>query len=430
MFFSDPKFRLLASISGGFSFGGVLLWLVFCPFFEQSDPLALVPCSFSGPQGPSIPEQFRINRKEDRFPANSNLRDLLAPYGLTAQEIHALIEQTKPRYNLNRVMAGHRYALEFKGGSDLRKLEYEIDEAKVLVVTRDDAGYVSEIKERIFDTSMEQLSCRISDSLWNALISQGETPQLIMNINELMQWDIDFTAIQPDDSVKIIFEKQSYQGEFVRYGEIHALEFRQDGKPFYAFRYVDAQGKPHYYDFNGKGLKKAFLKVPFRYDFRISSGFSSSRLHPVTGKRRPHYGIDYAAPVGTPVLASAGGRVVFAGWSGGGGKTVKIRHSNGVTTYYLHLSQIAVKVGETVSQGERIGAVGATGVVTGPHLDYRIQDARGKFINPKKHVALPADSGLPQERMKDFLAVRDRYLKQLESIPAPNAPPVGAALAG
>jgi murein DD-endopeptidase MepM/ murein hydrolase activator NlpD len=246
-----------------------------------------------------------------------------------------------------------------------------------------------------------------------------------------MQWDIDFTTIQPGDSFKAIFEKKYHRGEFVKYGEILALEFNHGGRDFHAFRFRDPRsGKPKYYDQDGKGVKKAFLKVPFHYDFRISSGFSYSRLHPIRKRRMPHYGVDYAAPHGTPVLASASGRVVYAGWKGANGRLVKIRHPNRYTTYYLHLSKIDVKVGQSVSQGQRIGRVGATGLASGPHLDYRIQDRRGKFINPKKYVALPSDTGVAKERMKEFIAVRDRFIQRLAEIPPVMPPAVSATMAG
>jgi murein DD-endopeptidase MepM/ murein hydrolase activator NlpD len=384
-----------------------------------------------GPMGPPIPPQFQVERTEDRFPAQSTLRDLLAPRGFSPQDIHQLITDTRGDYDLNRVQAGHRYAFECFGDGRFKQFEYDIDESRYLTVWRDDDGYESEIRERVFDTQTVQISGRIKDSFWNALIAEGESGQLVMSIHELLQWDVDFTAIQPDDSFKAIFEKSYYQGEFVKYGEIHALEFTHGGRAFFAFKFDDPKtGKARYYDQDGKGVKKAFLKVPFKYDYRISSGFSYSRLHPVLGKKRPHYGIDYAAPTGTPVLASAAGRVVSAGWNGGSGKMVKLRHPNGYYTFYLHLSKILVKAGTSVAQGDRIGLVGSTGLATGPHLDYRIQDRQGRFLNPKKYVALPSETGLPDELMKEFIAVRDAYMRQLEEIPSREIVPRGVAVAG
>lgn len=382
------------------------------------------------PFGPPIPPQFRIERLEQKLPQRSTLRDVLVAWGFSAQDVHQLMLDVRKAHDLNRVMAGRRIALERTGDGGFRRLEYDIDESKYLVVTRDNGAYQGRVEMRQFDTVVNEIGGRIRDSLWATLVSLGESGQLVMNIHELMQWDIDFTTIQPDDAFKLIFEKKYYQGEFVKYGEIQAMEFIQGGKPFHSFRMVDASGKTRYYDFQGKGVKKAFLKVPFRYDYRISSGFSYSRLHPVSKVRRPHLGIDYAAPHGTPVLASAGGRVVFAGWKGAAGQMVKIRHSNGYTTSYLHLSKILVRVGQGVGQGDRIGLVGATGVATGPHLDYRIQDEKGKFLNPKRHVALPADGGVPANQVEQFRSLRDAMMKRLEAIPTDPVRVDGTAFAG
>jgi murein DD-endopeptidase MepM/ murein hydrolase activator NlpD len=382
-------------------------------------------------QGPPIPPEFRVARTEDRFPRNSNVRDVLVGVGFSNQEIHRLIEQTRSVHNLNRVTAGHRFAVERFDDGRFRRLEYDIDDTKYLIVTMVEDRYEARIEERVFDVVLSEVAGRITDSLWNTLVSAGESGTLVMSITELLQWDIDFTTIQPDDSFKLIFEKLYYRDEFVKYGNIHALEFNHGGRSFHAFLFDNPEtGKKSYFDFEGKGVRKAFLKVPFRYDYRISSGFSYSRLHPVTGQRRPHMGIDYAAPHGTPVLASGSGRVVFAGWRGANGQTVQIRHPNGFTTHYLHLSRIFVKVGQSVAQGQRIGNVGATGLATGPHLDYRIQDRQGRFLNPQRMVALPSETEISADRMEEFKAVRDRYLKDLEEVLLEPSYLDGIAVAG
>ena len=383
------------------------------------------------PMGPPIPDELKVERIEEAFPRNSNLRDVLAPYGFTPQDIHKLIVQTRDVHNLNRVVAGHRYSIERTPDGQFRRFEYDIDETRYVVVRPSTDGYEAELKERVFDTSVVELSGRIQDNLWNSIVEQGESGQLAMSMHELLQWDVDFTAIQPDDSYRAILEKQSYHGDFVRYGAIRALEFTHGGREFYAFRFEDPKsGKARYFDADGKSVKKAFLKVPFKYDYRISSGFSFSRLHPVLGSRRAHLGVDFAAPAGTPVLASASGRVLFAGRKGANGNLVQIRHPNGYVTYYLHLSKILVRAGQSVGQGDRIGRVGATGLASGPHLDYRIRDRHGRFLNPKKWVALPSDTGVNPAQMEEFIAVRDRLLEQLQQIGVDSQSPQGIAVAG
>ena len=372
----------------------------------------------SEPYGPKIPSQHRIERIEGQLETNSTLQEVLLKHGFTPQEIHQLILDTKKIHDLNNVKSGHRFVIERFGSGRFRSFRYVIDDESSLLVNHLNGQYSASILRRDLRTVVSLFSSGIEGSLWNTLIDRGESGLLTMNIFELMQWDIAFTAVQPYDSIKVIFEKKYDGDEFIKYGDIHALVFNHEGKDFYAFRFLDPiSGKLKYYDYNGKNVKKAFLKIPLKADYRISSGFSYSRLHPVTKRRRTHYGVDYAAPQGTPVLASASGKVIFAGRKGGNGNLVKIRHANGYTTYYLHLSKILVRKGQYVDQGHRIGRVGATGIATGPHLDYRIQTRGGKFINPRKFVALPTDKGVDPEYMEDFIAVRDAFLQHLDAIP-------------
>ena len=163
-------------------------------------------------------------------------------------------------------------------------------------------------------------------------------------------------------------------------------------------------------------MRNAFLKVPFSFDPRITSRFSHSRYHPILKKRRPHLGVDYGAPRGTPVLAAGAGRVIFAGRKGGFGKLVRVRHPNGYTTGYAHLSRIGVNRGQEVDQGQRIGRVGSTGLSTVPHLDYRVPDQKGRFINPRNVSALPSDKPLDKKYWDQFVVVRDHFEERLTSI--------------
>jgi murein DD-endopeptidase MepM/ murein hydrolase activator NlpD len=381
--------------------------------------------------GPEVPLELRIERFEGVFPPNSTLQDLLLQYEFDSQQIHQLILETKEVHNLNKVKAGNGYLIERFENGPFRKFRYDIDDESAMIVDFRDGHYEASVLRRQLRTDVVQFSAGIEGNLWNTLINRGESGLLTMNIFELMQWDIAFTAVQPYDSFKLIYEKKFDRDEFIKYGVIHALVFNHEGKNFYAFRFKDpVSGKQKYYDFKGKNVKKAFLKIPLQADYRISSGFSYSRLHPVLRRRLPHYGVDYAAPRGTPVLASAAGKVVFAARKGGNGNLVKIRHANGYTTYYLHLSKILVRKGQYVDQGHRIGRVGATGIATGPHLDYRIQTRSGKFINPRKFVALPTDKGVDPKHMEDFIAVRDAFLLQLDSIPNENPQTHDLAVAG
>ncbi len=382
---------------------------------EDSLPTAILGGDYIGPE---IPKEFRIERHEDIIPSRSTLQEVLFGFDFTPGQVHQLIQETREVYNLNRLVAGNRFAVERFGSGQFKSLEYHIDDEKFVQIDHIDGRFFATEHVRQLETRVEEMHGRISDSLWNTIISKGETGRLVMELAELLQWDVAFTSIQPNDSFKLIFEKRYDDRQFVKYGDIRAVEFTNQGKSFYAFLFADPEtGEKRYYARDGTAVRKAFLRVPFKADWRISSGFSHSRLHPVTGVRRPHLAVDYAAPHGTPVLASGSGRVVFAGYRGANGNLVKIRHPNGYTTWYLHLSRIHVKLGQHVSQGHVIGRVGATGVATGPHLDYRIQDDRGRFINPQRQLALPSDKPVDPSRMPEFEAVRDKFLEQLEGLP-------------
>ncbi len=364
--------------------------------------------------GPPVPPSYDVIRTEGEFGRDSNLRDVFMEQGFTPQELHYLVEDTKDVYDFNRVQSGASYSLEKFADGRFRRLLYNVNREKYVVVVRNGESFQAMAVERPVETREVFIEGVILTSLWDTIVAQGESGELVMAIYEPMQWDVDFFALQPGDTFKVILEKKFCEGEFLGYGEVQAINFYNGGKDFHAFLFRNpATGKSSYFDYDGKGVKKAFLKAPFKYDHRISSNFSHSRLHPVHRVRMPHYGVDYAAPTGTPILASASGRVVESRYKGANGNYIKIRHPNGFYTYYLHLSKLLVRSGESVSQGQRIGLVGATGVATGPHLDYRILDNRGSWLNPRKMVALPSETGVQQDAMPSFLAVRDAFIQRL-----------------
>jgi murein DD-endopeptidase MepM/ murein hydrolase activator NlpD len=225
-------------------------------------------------------------------------------------------------------------------------------------------------------------------------------------------WDIDFhTDIQKGDSFRLLVEKKYLDGKFVKYGSILASEIKNDGKIFSAISFQEKGGTLGYYAADGQSLKKSFLKSPLKFA-RITSQFSLARLHPILKIVRPHLGVDYAAPIGTPVIAVGSGTVEFTGMRGGNGNMVRLRHSGHLETLYLHLSRIAVHAGAQVAQGEVIGYVGASGHATGPHLDFRVIQ-RGQFVNPTKLI-VPPTPPVSSSSFPSFVAVRDELQSQLE----------------
>jgi len=254
----------------------------------------------------------------------------------------------------------------------------------------------------------------MESSLFAAIKGAGEKDMLADLMADIFMWDIDFyTDIQRGDSFRLLVEKRYLDGEFTRYGEILAADITVQGKVFTGFRFETEPGVVGYYHPDGSSLKKSFLKSPLKFT-RISSRFSYARRHPVLKIVRPHLGVDYAAPTGTPVVAVASGKVKSAGRNGGFGKMVRLRHVRGYETLYGHLSRIAVKAGVQVSQGQVIGYVGSTGLTTGPHLDFRVVH-HGKYINPLKAV-FPPKPPVPEDSMVRFAEVRDKLQKQLAQI--------------
>ncbi|MGH6630966.1 MAG: peptidoglycan DD-metalloendopeptidase family protein, partial [Burkholderiales bacterium] len=219
-----------------------------------------------------------------------------------------------------------------------------------------------------------------------------------------------YTDPQPGDTFSVVIERKTARGEW-RYGKILAAEYNNTGNPYQAVLFRDPAGQAAYYAPDGKSLKKAFLRSPLKFAAPVTSHFSRSRFHPILKRYRPHMGTDYAAPRGTPVQAIGEGRVTAAGQMGGGGNAVRLRHSNGYETMYMHLSRILVGRGASVHQGQVIGLVGATGLATGPHLDFRITQ-HGQYRNFES-LRLPPAEPVAKHDWKEFAAERDRWLAML-----------------
>jgi murein DD-endopeptidase MepM/ murein hydrolase activator NlpD len=370
-----------------------------------------LPLSMEAPPEPAHDAPLRILRGS--IVKNESLaralRESLAP-----AEIHALVQAARPVYDLARVAVGHRFVVAL-GSSGLVAFTYAIDELRTLRVRREGGGdWQSEILSREYETRVGVASGAIESSLFRAIEDAGERDQLALDMADIFAWDVDFnTELQRGDSFRVVVEKQYLGGRFTRYGRIVAAELLRGERALRAVRYEGRRG-PGYYASDGTPLRKAFLRSPLRFT-RISSGFSRARLHPILKTVRPHWGVDFAAPAGTPVHASAHGMVTQAGWSGGYGKAVRLRHTNGFETLYGHLSRIDVRAGQRVTQGDRLGAVGATGLATAPHLDYRmLRD--GRFVNPLR-TQTPRAEPLPDEEMPAFDEAAAQALALLEGVP-------------
>jgi murein DD-endopeptidase MepM/ murein hydrolase activator NlpD len=244
----------------------------------------------------------------------------------------------------------------------------------------------------------------ITSSLFGAVEDAGADPDLAVRVAEVFQWDIDFLRdLRRGDRFVVLASRETVDGEFYRWGTIYAARFVNGGRTLDAFVYPDDEGRLGYYDGRGSPLRKQFLRSPLRFS-RVTSRFSMRRYHPVLQRSMPHYGVDYGAPVGTPVMATADGVVTLAGRNGGAGNMVTLRHPNGYETSYLHLSRYGpgVRRGTRVAQGQVVGYVGSSGLSTGPHLDYRVK-LNGRWVNPLT-LASPPAKPLGDSRRARFVA--------------------------
>lgn len=367
-----------------------------------------------------------------RVPAHATLDTLLRDQQLAAPFVQAAVQAARLVFDPRQLRTDRPYRLVRSIDGMLREFEYEIDGDRFLRIISRNRAHPSLLDAEVVpydkQTSVVAIEGHIDadhPSVVAAMEETGETIQLAMSLAGVFGGQIDFVSdLQPGDSFEVLVEKSSHDGQFSGYGAIVGARFLTDGRDLRAVRWTDpATGRSDYYDENGRSLKRFFLRTPLRFEPRITSGFSLSRLHPVFRTYRAHLGIDYAAPAGAPVVAVANGTVVSAGWSGGGGNMVRLRHANGFETYYLHLSSIAkgVRAGAHVDQGRLIGKVGATGVATGPHLDYRLKK-NGVFVNPlTEHRKLPPGEPIPPGALAAFRARCGETLRAMSAI-APEGP--------
>jgi murein DD-endopeptidase MepM/ murein hydrolase activator NlpD len=341
----------------------------------------------------------------------SSLQDYVSP-----GTVHTLVEAARPVHDLARVSVGRPFGLTLEANGLLKAFTYSIDELRTLRVIREGEALKADLVTRSYDVKTERFTGDIESSLFAAVEAAGAFDQLALDLADVFTYDVDFnTEVQRGDSFRVAVETMSLDGKFVRYGRIVSAEFCRGDKQLQAVFFESASGKG-YYRPDGTPMRRAFLRSPLKFS-RISSGFSRRRFHPVLGIYRPHLGVDYAAPTGTPVHAAGAGVVTLAGWLGGYGQTVKVRHPNGYETLYGHLSRIAVRRGQRVEQGQLVGKVGSTGVATGPHLDYRMLRS-GVYVDPLKVVSPPAEPVRADERPL-FEQAAGRALARLDGVNVP-----------
>ena len=344
------------------------------------------------------------------FRRGETLGQVLSDLGLEAAEAQRVIAGLSEHVDVRRLRPEDRYASWVDADGRVEVLRLIVTGKGAAEVRRRGDEWESSWSEFAQTAVLQVVRGALDGSLEASIANAGGAAALAYVMADVLQWDLDFNRdLRLGDRFAVLYEQVFLNGELYRVGRILALSYENRGRTLMAFRFGEDGG---YYDHEGRPLQKLFLKSPLRYS-RVTSGFTNRRFHPILKQYRPHYGVDYGAPVGTPVRVTANGVVQSAGWDNGGGKTVKVRHPNGYLTAYLHLSGFAsgIRSGVRVAQGEVIGYVGSTGLSTAPHLDYRMQK-NGRWINPQVFRSEPAEP-IPAELLPEFEMTRDRFARSL-----------------
>ncbi len=360
-------------------------------------------------------DNYRLESSE--IGPGETMGKILNRYGITAQQIDRLDRASKEVFPLRNIRAGHKYTVFIHEDSlyspHLDYLVYETGLTDYVVFGFHDGDSVSVRQDtKSMTLRRTKRSAVIKSSLWGSIMEQNLPYALAAEMENIYQWTVDFFGIQKGDSFTVIYDERFIDDTIpAGINRIWGAKFTQGGKEYYAIPYRQG-GRIQYWEADGTSLRKQMLKAPLKYT-RISSKFSYARKHPIYKVYRPHTGVDYAAPKGTPVHAVADGVITFKGWAGGGGNTLKIKHPNNLMTGYLHLSGYAkgIAKGKRVSQGQLIGYVGSTGASTGPHLDYRVW-RNGTPIDPLKIPQSPAEP-IAKANRETFEFVRDRIIAEL-----------------
>ena len=346
---------------------------------------------------------------------NETLSDILLNLGVPANDMINIVNEAKKVLDVRKIVAGNIYHsyTNIDSTNTLIYFVYEKSSKRFVVFDLRDTINVYESEKEVI-ANESQISAVIDQSLYVSLMESDASPELAIKLSQIFAWQIDFYHLQKGDNFKVIYEELFVDSIFFAIGQIKAACFYHNGKDFYAIPFMQ-DSVFQYFDENGNSLRKAFLKAPLEFG-RISSRYSNSRLHPVLKVRRAHHGVDYAAPVGTPVRTTGDGIVVNVGYNGGSGKFIKIKHNSVYTTMYLHLSRYAkgIKKGTLLKQGQVIGYVGSTGLATGPHLDYRFY-INGSPVDPLK-VELPPSHPVKEELRAEYEAQKDSVINMLSKI--------------
>jgi len=344
------------------------------------------------------------------------LSNILEAYRVDYEVIDKLAKEYRHVFDTRKIKAGNSYTVIFKPGKRLIPVffVYEINATDYAIFSLTDSINIK-LGHKDLEIKIENAHGVITSSLWNAMIDNGYDPNLSGELSEIYAWTIDFFGIQKNDQFEVIYERLYVEGKPIGFGNILSARFNSSGKDHFAFRF-EQNDESDYFDETGQSLMRAFLKAPLKYS-RISSTFSNNRFHPVLKISRPHHGVDYAAPMGTPVFAIGEGVITKKGFQAtGGGNYLYIKHNGIYTTAYMHLNGFAkgISNGSHVSQGQLIGYVGRTGLATGPHLDFRFFK-NSQAVNPLTIESPPAKP-VERKNLEQYLKLVGEQQKLLSKV--------------
>jgi murein DD-endopeptidase MepM/ murein hydrolase activator NlpD len=361
---------------------------------------------------PIIPSELRYPFE---VKPKSTFSSSLLELDISPADIHAVVTAAKLYVDLGRLKAGTRFQIinSEKEPFVFNGIRIKIAPSESLLVQKSGASWLAERIQKKVTTQVVSFQGTVKTSLWDSAIEAKMNPRLIADLAEIFAWQVDFSReVQPGDKWRFVVEEELVLGEHIGWASIVSAEFRRGPELFNATRFAsqnaNADSVVGYYDAQGKSLKRVFLKTPIQYS-RISSRFQTKRFHPVLKITRPHYGVDYAAPTGTPIRAVGDGTVMLAARSGGAGNTIKLQHNATYATVYKHLSRFAqgIRANVKVKQGQTIGYVGSTGLSSGPHLHFEFY-VNGKYVDPLGQK-FPSAEPVPSELLSDFLIVQKKY---------------------
>jgi len=387
------------------------------PTREPAPPAVTdAPAAAPSPESPE-PVEIVLKRGE-------TLEIALRRTGVERGEAAAIVAALRGSVNMRRLAPGERLGVRLGPDGKPAEISYARSPAERYEIRPGGDGQwaVTTVRPDV-DTRVVAVTGEVRDSLFASMERLGEAAGLTARLVNLFEWDFDFAADSlPGDRFRLLVEKRYVGDVFLGYGDVLIAQYSSVERSLLtSVGFSDTAGRREYYDAGGRSVKKMFLRAPLDFT-RVTSGFSHARFHPVLGGYRPHLAVDYGAPIGTPVRAVADAVVTQAGWNGGYGISITLRHGRGYETMYNHLSKIDVRPGERVRQRQVIGRVGSTGLSTAPHLDYRVRKG-GVWVNPLGEKFIPG-SPVPAHRREAFAVHVDALLERLDAqAPFPARPP-------